>query len=103
MIILILFVPASSISTIKIIEHYAFELFASISKMKANIFSLGCLSALATLSASFPTQYQYEQGDSSCTNGPWTRSCWKPGFNIAVNSDLRFPDTGKTVVVIPSY
>ena len=39
------------------------------------------------------------QRDSSCTNGPTTRSCWSNGFSVSTNSDNKFPDTGKTVTV----
>ncbi|KAM0693731.1 hypothetical protein Q7P36_006988 [Cladosporium allicinum] len=35
--------------------------------------------------------------DSACTNGPFTRACWKDGFSIATDFDQKFPTTGKTV------
>ncbi|KAG9688980.1 laccase precursor, partial [Aureobasidium melanogenum] len=35
--------------------------------------------------------------DSSCSNGPYTRACWKDGFSIATDFDQKFPTTGKTV------
>jgi hypothetical protein len=35
--------------------------------------------------------------DSSCSNGPLTRSCWSNGFSIATDFDTKWPNTGKTV------
>ncbi|KAG9583879.1 laccase precursor, partial [Aureobasidium melanogenum] len=35
--------------------------------------------------------------DSACSNGPYTRACWKDGFSIATDFDQKFPTTGKTV------
>ncbi|KAI4761530.1 putative multicopper oxidase, type 1 [Aureobasidium sp. EXF-3400] len=35
--------------------------------------------------------------DSACSNGPYTRSCWKNGYSIATDFDQKFPSTGNTV------
>ena len=35
--------------------------------------------------------------DPSCTNGPLTRACWKNGYSIATDFDLKFPTTGNIV------
>lgn len=35
--------------------------------------------------------------DSTCTNGPASRSCWGNGFSIATNYDSTWPNTGKVV------
>lgn len=35
--------------------------------------------------------------DTACTNGPYTRACWKNGYSIATDFDQKFPTTGKTV------
>ncbi|KAF2089562.1 multicopper oxidase [Saccharata proteae CBS 121410] len=34
--------------------------------------------------------------DSSCTNGPLTRSCWSNGYSIATDFDAKWPTTGVT-------
>lgn len=35
--------------------------------------------------------------DTACTNGPYTRACWKNGYSIATDFDQKFPTTGNTV------
>lgn len=54
------------------------------------------LLALATtsLAAAVP---ELAERDSSCVNGPTTRSCWQNGFSVATNTDTKWPETGKTV------
>lgn len=37
--------------------------------------------------------------DAVCSNGPFTRSCWAPGYSIATDFDAKWPNTGKTVYV----
>lgn len=56
------------------------------------------LLALATTSLAAAVPELVER-DSTCVNGPTTRSCWANGFSVATNSDTKFPDTGKTVTV----
>lgn len=34
--------------------------------------------------------------DSSCTNGPLTRSCWSNGYSVATDFDSKWPTTGVT-------
>ena len=57
---------------------------------------INCMFALLTLASSIPAA---KRGDCACTNGPDTRNCWGPGFDISVNLYNRFPDTGKIVHV----
>lgn len=39
--------------------------------------------------------------DSSCSNGPLTRSCWSNGYSIATDFDQKWPTTGVTRYVGP--
>lgn len=48
-----------------------------------------------TASASTSTRV----ADAACSNGPFTRSCWAPGYSIYSDFDAKWPNTGKTVYV----
>lgn len=67
------------------------------STMQTKRLLINCIFALFTLASSTPTA---KRDDCACTNGPDTRSCWTPGFDVSVNRYSRFPDTGKTVQVM---
>lgn len=59
---------------------------------------LVCLSALA---AALPNPFALEKrqdtvADSACTNGPFTRSCWKSGWSIVTDFDAKVPPNGIT-------
>ena len=65
-----------------------------------------CLVAFtsASLGAAVPAEVERRAtsttsrvADAACTNGPLTRSCWKNGYSIATDFDLKFPTTGNTV------
>lgn len=56
--------------------------------------------ATTTLAAAVP---ELIERDSSCVNGPSTRSCWANGFSVATNTDTKWPETGKTVTVGISF
>jgi len=58
---------------------------------------INCIFTLFTLASYVPT---VKRGDCACTNGPDTRNCWTPGFDVSVDHYSRFPDTGKTVHVM---
>lgn len=51
--------------------------------------------ATTTAAASTSTRV----ADAVCSNGPFTRSCWAPGYSIATDFDAKWPNTGKTVYV----
>jgi FtsP/CotA-like multicopper oxidase with cupredoxin domain len=63
-----------------------------------------CLLALTSLAsaAAVPaipesSLQERQTKDSACTNGPFSRACWKDGYSIATDFDQKFPTTGKTV------
>ncbi|KAM0704513.1 hypothetical protein Q7P35_008747 [Cladosporium inversicolor] len=59
-----------------------------------------CLLALAPLAwaAAVPSSdLGLVARDTVCTNGPFTRACWKDGYSIATDFDQKFPTTGNTV------
>jgi FtsP/CotA-like multicopper oxidase with cupredoxin domain len=51
---------------------------------------------LALVASTFAAPAELTERDSTCTNGPTTRNCWKSGYSVATNSDTKFPDTGVT-------
>lgn len=72
--------------------------------MKFTQFAGSCLLALNSLAsaATLPavpenTLQERQTKDSACTNGPFSRACWKNGYSIATDFDQKFPTTGKTV------
>jgi hypothetical protein len=54
---------------------------------------------LALVASTFAAPAELTERDSTCTNGPTTRNCWKSGYSVATNSDTKFPDTGVTRTV----
>lgn len=67
-------------------------------------FAGNCLLALTSLAsaAAVPAIPEHslqerQTKDSACTNGPFSRACWKNGFSIATDFDQKFPTTGNTV------
>ncbi|QDS75104.1 hypothetical protein FKW77_007202 [Venturia effusa] len=50
----------------------------------------------ATSSAASPATTT-AKADSSCKNGPLTRSCWSNGYSLATDFDTKWPNTGVTV------
>ena len=49
--------------------------------------------------ASTPAATTTRVADSTCSNGPLTRSCWANGFSIATDFDEKWPNTGRIVHV----
>lgn len=72
--------------------------------MRFSHFAGQCLLALSSLASASVvpavpehTLQERQTKDSACTNGPFSRACWKNGFSIATDFDLKYPTTGKTV------
>lgn len=66
----------------------------------ASLYRRFCLLALVPLAwaAAVPSSdLGLVEKDAACTNGPFTRACWKNGYSIATDFDQKFPTTGNTV------